>query len=123
MLIIALALLSHKLDDPRPASTKLADPPAWTARVLPVSLREEAEPEPKPEPPPAPPVKPVAPKPPAASPQMWQLADRSGQRWQHTDPRWLQTWVNQRNAVTAQPRYYAPVLQYGSPCANGACPR
>lgn len=120
MLILALALLGAKLDDPAPvAVSKLADPPAWSARVLPVALLEEA----KPPTPKSSESAPKVPKPPAACPQMWQLTDRTGQRWTHADPAWLQTWVNQRNAAPVAPRYYAPVLQYGSPCANGSCPR
>jgi len=67
-----------------------------------------------------------APKVPASAsttqPQLWQLKDRANRTWTHTDPRWLQTYVGRVNAALA-PRYYAPVLQYGSPCANGACPR
>lgn len=113
-LLVALALVGGKLDDPVPPSAKLADPPAWTARVIPASLRDES-PARKPAPQ-------VLPKPPAAPPQLWQLRDRSGRTWTHADPRWLQTYVGRVNAALA-PQYTAPVLQYGSPCANGACQR
>lgn len=132
MLILTLALIGGKLDDPAPAipigpitaSHKLDDPAGWPPRVLPVAFRDDEPPlakaqTPKPsEPTPKVPSSTAA----AAPPKIWQLVDRSGQRWTHTNPQWLQIHVGRVNAALA-PRYYAPVLQYGSPCANGACPR
>lgn len=121
MIILALAAMTWTnagwADNPKPVAVRASwasDP--FARQALPVSLR--ADPKPEPVKPPAP----VPPKPPAARPRLWQLADRSGQRWQHADPNWLKQWVAQRNAAMV-PQYTAPVLQFGSPCANGSCPR
>ena len=48
-----------------------------------------------------------------APPQMYRLSDSSGQPWESTDPKWLQTWVGQRNAALANPRITPPVDNYG----------
>lgn len=117
MLILALALLGGKLDDPAPPTSKLADAIAGLERALSVALREDVDPTPKPSK-----STPKLPSPPAALPRLWQLKDRSGRTWTHADPRWLQTYVGRVNAALV-PRYTAPVYQFGSPCANGACPR
>ena len=67
----------------------------------------------------------------APQPQLWQLADSTGQVWQHADPAYLSRWVAERNARLAQAnavRYQAPAVNYyqllwGSTCPNGACGR
>lgn len=35
----------------------------------------------------------------APQPQLWQLADRTGQRWTHRDPAYLRAWVAHRNGL------------------------
>lgn len=122
MLLLALALLGAKLDDPAPIAGKLDDPPAFVRQVVTVALREEAKPAPPPKPPTPKPSESTPKVPPAAKPVLWQLKDRSGRTWTHTDPRWLQTYVGQVNASLV-PQYTAPVYQFGSPCANGSCQR
>lgn len=119
--ILLLAVFSGKLDDPAPisqavASHKLDDPEGWPPRVVPVAMRP-AEHKPAQQSP----AKPQS-TPPAAPPKLWQLKDRSGRTWTSPDPRWLQTYVGRVNASLAT-QYTSPVLQYGSPCANGACQR
>lgn len=145
--ILLLAVLSGKLDDPAPrASTsgptvthKLDDPAGWPPRDLPVAIKPDApesvKPKPEPEPPaksdplpPAPKSQPQPSKPPAMpAPKVHFRKDATGKTWYHADLRWLETHVGQVNASLAS-RYYAapayqPVYQFGSPCANGSCPR
>lgn len=36
---------------------------------------------------------------PQAPAQLWQLADRTGQVWQHTDPAYLRAWIAHHNGL------------------------
>lgn len=58
---------------------------------------------------------------PVPAPRLYRLADLSGQVWTHADPRWLASYVAQRNvAITAQ---WARSPIFAGGCANGRCGR
>lgn len=73
--------------DPRRPAAAIEPPPKVipTAAILPPT-RPVARPTPTP-----PASVPIRPQP------RYHLADVSGQVWEHTDPNWLQTYVQQRN--------------------------
>lgn len=123
MLIIALVLMAAKLDDPTPIATKLADPPAWSSRVLPVALRVDLVASKVPAKPPAPKV----PSPPIALPaNEWRpfTGNPAYEVLGHEDADGVFRYTASRLKTRAYAApVYRPVYQFGSPCANGSCPR
>lgn len=88
-----------------------------------LGLAEAMGPAPLPPVPSTPPAisRPVEPQIPAATPTKYRLADLDGQAFEHEDPGFLRTWIDQRNAAIMAarlPRTPPPVLIYQRPAAR-----